>query len=63
MSRKHEQMWRGKLEDINATEMCIDLVRDEKLFKLNTPYKADRKTRELERAEIDKQLKYGIIDQ
>jgi len=61
MLRKHESMWSGQLGEINVTEMRIDLVPDAKPFK-SAPYRAGPKTRELERAEIDKQLKAGIIE-
>lgn len=61
MLRKHEQMWCSQLREINATKIRIDLVLDTKLFK-SAPYSAGRKTREIERAEIDKQLKVRIIE-
>lgn len=58
---KHEKMWFGQLGEINVTEMRIDLVPDARPFK-SAPYRAGPKTRELERAQIDKQLKAGIIE-
>lgn len=50
-----------KLVDVNVTEMCIDVVPNATLFKSPT-YRAGLKTREFERAEIDKQLEAGIIE-
>ena len=61
MLRKHEKIWNGELGAINVTDMRIDLVPDAKPFK-SAPYRAGPKTRELEQAEVDKQLKAGVIE-
>ena len=61
MLRKHEKSWSGQLGDITVTEMRIDLKPDAKPFK-SPPYRAGPKTRELEKAEIDKQLAAGVIE-
>lgn len=55
MFRKHEPMWSGQL-----TELKIDLVLDGKPFK-SARYWAGPKKGEIERAEIKKYLKAGII--
>lgn len=55
MLQKHERMWLGQLGESNITEMRINLVREAKTFR-SPPYRAVSKTRELEQAEIDKQL-------
>ena len=60
MLRKHEKIWSGQLGDINVTQMHIDLKPDAKPFK-SPPYRAGPETRELERAEITKQLDAGVI--
>lgn len=59
--RKHEKMWSAQLAEINATKMRINLVADAKQFK-SASYRAGPKTRELERENIDKQLKAGVIE-
>lgn len=60
MLQKHEGMWMGQLEENSFTKMRIGLAPDSKPFK-NSLYRAGPKTRELERAELDKQLKAVII--
>lgn len=61
MLRNHEQMGLVQLGEIDISEMRVDLVPDATPF--NTyPYRYDPETRELERAENDKQLKSGIIE-
>lgn len=59
--RKHEHAWSDQLGEINVTEMRTDLLSDPKPFKY-PPLGAGPKTLDLERAEIDKQLKSGIIE-
>lgn len=60
MVRKHDHMWSGQLGEINVIEMRIDLIYDAKTFK-SPQYRAGPKIEELEKAEIDKQLKAGVI--
>ena len=61
MLRKHVKIWSGQLGDINVTQMRIDLIQDAKPFT-SPPCRSGTKTRELERAEINKQLAAGIIE-
>ena len=61
MLRKHEGMWSGKLGEISVTEHHIDLVKGARPFK-SQPYRAGPKAIELEKFEIDKQLKAGVIE-
>ena len=61
MLKKHEGAWSGQLGEINVTELRIDLKPDAIPFK-SAPYCAGPKTRELEKAEIDKQLAADIIE-
>lgn len=61
MLRKHEKMWSGQLGEITVTEHHIDLVKGARPFKSH-PYRAGPKARELEKFEIDKQLKAGVIE-
>lgn len=44
--RKNKGMWSGQPEEINITEIRIDLVPDAKPFK-SAPYRAGPKTRNL----------------
>ena len=61
MLKKHEDMWLGKLGNINVTEHAIDLIPGARSFK-SPPYRAGPKTRELEQFEITKQLKADVIE-
>ena len=61
MLRQHEKRWSGQLGDINVTQMRIDLKPDAKPFK-SPPYRAGPKTRDMERAEINKQLDSSVIE-
>ena len=61
MLRRHEPMWTGALGEIRTSEMRIDLVDNARPFR-SPPYRAGPKTRELEQAEVDKQLKAGVIE-
>ncbi len=61
MLKKHEQMWLGKLGEINVTEHGINLKPDAKPFK-SPPFRAGPKMRELIQFEVDKQLKAGVIE-
>lgn len=61
MHRKHEPMWSGKLGEVNIIELRIDLVSDAETFKSAT-HRTGPKTRELERVEMEKKFKAGIIE-
>lgn len=61
MLLKFEHIWSDQLGDINNTEMRINLVPHAEPLKA-PPHRAGPKTRELEVAEIDNQLKAGIIE-
>ena len=61
MLRKHEKMWSGQLGEITVTEHHIDLIKGARPLKSH-PYRAGPKPRELEKFEIDKQLKAGVIE-
>lgn len=61
MVRKHEDMWSGQLGDIEVTEISIDLVPGAKPCN-SALYRAGTKTREFEKAEIDKQIAVGVIE-
>lgn len=61
MLRRHVKIWSGQLCEINVTEMRFELVRDAKPFKY-PPFRAGPRTRELERAEIRKQMKAGVME-
>lgn len=60
MLRKHEALWWGQIRE-NFAWIRIDLVPDAKHFQ-SPAYRACPKTRELERADIDKQLKGDMIE-
>lgn len=60
MLKKHEQACFRHLGAIDVTEIRIDHLPDTKPFN-SPPFRARPKTSELERAEIDKQLKVGVI--
>ena len=61
MLKKHESMWLGELGEISVTEHSIDLVPGARPFK-SAPYRAGPKARELEEAEIKKQLEAKVIE-
>lgn len=61
MLKKNNRAWSGKLDEINVTEMGIDLVPNYKPLN-SPPLRARPKTRERERAETNKQLKPGIFE-
>ena len=58
--KKHKSMWLGELGEISITEHAIDLVLGARPFK-SAPYRAGPKARELEEAEIKKQLEVKVI--
>lgn len=53
--------WPWQLDEINLTEMRIELIPDAKPFK-STKFSAGSKTVELERADVYKQLKEAVIE-
>ena len=61
MLKKHESMWLSELGEISITEHAIDLVPGARPFK-SAPYRAEPKARELEEAEIKKQLEVKVIE-
>ena len=61
MLSKHAAMWSGKLGEITTTEHVIDLKPGSRPIAV-PPYRAGPKTRELEQAEIDRQLRDGVIE-
>ena len=61
MLKRHASMWSGKLGEINITEHAIDLKPDARPIAV-PPYRAGPKTRELEQAEVDRQLRDGVIE-
>lgn len=61
MLRKHERIWSDQLREIKATELRIDVRPSTGQFKSPT-YRAGPKTQELEQPEINKQLKYEVIE-
>lgn len=61
MLKKHDAMWSGKLGEINITKHTISLKPGARPFKSAT-YRAGPQTRELEQAEINKQLTAGVIE-
>lgn len=61
MQQKHESMWSGQLGEINVTKYSISLRPRTRPFK-SAPYRAGPKSRELERAEVNKQLAAGVIE-
>lgn len=60
MNRKNECMCSRQLEGINIIEIRSHVVSDSKPFNFD-PNSASPNSIELERAEIEKQLKAGII--
>lgn len=56
-----ESVWSRKLGDVNVTEMRIDLLPDAKPFKYPL-FREVPKTIKLKRADIDNQLKAGVIE-
>lgn len=54
-------MWLGKLGSISVTEHAIDIILGARTFKF-PPYRPDPKTRELEKFEVEKQLKTGVTE-
>ena len=61
MLRKHSRLWTGKLGQINAADMHIDVVPDAKPF-MSAPYRVGPKTRQLEQNEINRKLTSGVIE-
>jgi hypothetical protein len=61
MLNKHAAMWSGKLGEITTTEHAIDLKPGSRPIAV-PPYRAGPKARELEQAEIDRQLRDGVIE-
>jgi transposase InsO family protein len=61
MLDRHAAMWSGKLGEITITEHAIDLKPDARPVAV-PPYRAGPKTRELEQAEVDRQLRDGVIE-
>lgn len=61
MFMTYKQAWSGKVGEINVTEMRIGLIPYAKTFK-SPPFRAGPKTLDIERAEINKQLKLGVIE-
>lgn len=61
MRHKDEGMWLRQLGEISITEMRINIVPDAKPVR-SAPSRAGQKKRELERGEIGKQVKSGIIE-
>ena len=61
MLHKHASMWSGKLGEINTTRHAIDLKPGSRPSAV-PPYRAGPKTRELEKAEVERQLKEGVIE-
>ena len=59
---KHEKMWNGEFRAINITDMRIYFAPNAKPFK-SAPSCAGPKTGELEKVEVDKQLKAGVVEQ
>jgi len=61
MLNKHKEMWDGKLGEVKTTEHAIDLKEDAKPVRSH-PYRAGPKERELAEAEIQRQLRDGVIE-
>ena len=61
MLEKYVPMWSGKLGEINTTVHRIDLKPGSRPVSV-PPYRSGPKERELERAEVERQLKDGVIE-
>lgn len=61
MLKKRETMWSGKLGETNVTKHSINLKPVPRPFK-SAPYQAGTRTRELEKAEINKHLAAGVLE-
>ncbi len=61
MLRKHQDMWKGQLGEVKATEHRIDLEPDTRPIR-QAPYRAGQKTRELIKSEIDRMTAQGVIE-
>ena len=61
MLEKHQQMWDGHLGSIKATRHYIELTEDARPARSH-PYRAGPTQRELEKKEVEKMLKKGVIE-
>ena len=61
MLRKHEDMWSGHLGEIGAVRHRIEVQVGAKPIAV-PPFRAGPKQRELEIAEVERQLKAGVIE-
>lgn len=61
MLRKNERIWSGQLRHVKATELRVDLKPDAKRFK-SPLYRLSSKPREIEQANIKKQLTASVIE-
>jgi hypothetical protein len=61
MLSKFSSMWTGQLGEINITQHRIDLVPDAKPV-YQAPYRAGVKGRKVEKEEVERMLKAGVIE-
>ena len=59
--RKHASMWNGELGELSITKHRIDLQENAKPA-YQAPYRAGKQSRDIERQEVDRMLKAGVIE-
>jgi hypothetical protein len=61
MLEPQKSMWDGRLGEVSATKHRIDLVPGARPIH-SLPYRAGHRAREIEKQEIDKMLRQGVIE-
>jgi hypothetical protein len=61
MLEPHKSMWDGRLGEVSATKHRIDLVPGARPIN-SLPYRAVPRAREIEKQEIYKMLRQGVIE-
>jgi hypothetical protein len=61
MLSKYSSMWTGRLGEISIAKHRIDLLPDAKTI-YQAPYRAGTKGREVEKVEVERMVKEGVIE-